>query len=276
MNISLTYPTIGTTINRPTTMVRGTFTSDADEISIKVNGIAAEIYGNQFVINNVPLVYGDNVIIVNGVDSNGGVGRAEIAVKADLSQPHITLSANITNGISPVTSYFLVSTETPNPIVNYQIDFNGDGVIDYTGETFENITYTYTTVGVYYPTVMVSDDKGKTYTASIAIVVLNKTHLELIFKGKWAVMKAALFAGNIESALNYFVEPSKDMYRNVFIQMGSDKINSRFSSIFDLSLDILYGKLSECGALRNEDGVVFSYPVTFIKDGDGIWKMMGF
>lgn len=88
-------------------------------------------------------------------------------------------------------------------------------------------------------------------------------------------MKASLLAGNIETALNYFIEPSKDMYRNVFIQMGSDKINSRFSSIFELRLDILYGKLSECGALRNEDDVVFSYPVTFIKDSDGIWKMMG-
>ena len=275
MNISITYPAAGTTINRPTTMVKGTFTSDADEISIKINGMPADIYGNQFVINSLSLVDGDNIIIVNGIDSNGAVGRAEVSVKANTTVPYVTLNANITSGLSPLTSYFMVSTEIPNAVTGYQMDFDGDGVIDYTGETFENMTFTYTPEGVYYPTVTVTDDQRNMYTDSIAIVVLNKETIDALLKGKWEGMKGALLAGNIETALNYFVEPSKDMYRNVFIQMGNDKINSRFSSIFDLRLDILYGKLSECGALRNEDGVVFSYPVTFIKDGDGIWKMMG-
>ncbi len=116
----------------------------------------------------------DNVIIANGVDSNGAVGRAEVAVKADTTKPYITLSANITSGIPPLTTYFQISTATPNPIVSYQMDFDGDGDIDYTGDTFDNITYTYTTEGIYYPTVTVTDDQGNTYTDSIAITVLNK------------------------------------------------------------------------------------------------------
>ncbi len=52
MNISITYPADGACDQQTTTMVRGTFTSDANEISIKINGMAADIYGNQFVINN--------------------------------------------------------------------------------------------------------------------------------------------------------------------------------------------------------------------------------
>lgn len=42
---------------------------------------------------------------------------------------------NITSGIPQLTTYFTVSTETPNMMVSYLMNFDGDGVIDYTGNS---------------------------------------------------------------------------------------------------------------------------------------------
>ena len=204
IQISITSPANNETINRPSVLVKGTVTTDAEEVWIKVNGVLAEVYNGQFVANNVPLAEGDNRIIANATDSNGGVGRAEVSVKANTTLPYITLNANITSGISPLTSYFTVTTEIPNAVTSYQIDFEGDGTIDYTGPTFEDISHTYTTEGIYYPTVTVTDDQGNMYTDSIGMTVLNKAKIDALLKSKWSKVKSLLATKDIEGALGNF------------------------------------------------------------------------
>ena len=76
--------------------------------------------------------------------------------------------------------------------MNYQIDFEGKGIIGYSGATFDNVTYTYTTEGIYYPTITVTDDKGNTYSDSIAVTVLNKSQIDALLRSKWEAMKGAL------------------------------------------------------------------------------------
>lgn len=91
-------------MNRQTVLVQGTFSSDAEEVWIKVNGVLAEIYNDQFVANNVPSTDGENRIIANALDSNGGVGRVKDRVSADTMAPHITLHANISRTVTTVTT----------------------------------------------------------------------------------------------------------------------------------------------------------------------------
>ena len=114
------------------------------------------------------------------------------------------------------------------------------------------------------------------YTDTIAVVVLNREKLDALLKGKWEKMKQALVKGDVEGGLGYLIPASRDLYRNVLAELGPELLTDRLSSIYGLKLDIFYGRLAECGALRDIDGVVYSYPVIFIKDADGIWKIKGF
>lgn len=275
ISISITSPEANATINRPTVIVRGTVTTEAEEISIKVNGIIAETYGNQFVANGVPLVEGNNVIIANALGSNGAIGRAEITVNAVTTAPYITLSSNITSGIPSLTAYFSVSTEIPNPVANYQMDFEGDGIIDYTGETFEDITYTYTTDGIFYPTLTITDGQGNTYSDTIAITVLNKTEIDTLLKGKWEGMKAALAEGNIEGALKFFIERSKERYRSIFEAL-KDQLPVILGTFIEFNIVNVYDIIAEYEIVANENGQLYSYPGVFIKNGNGIWKFKDF
>jgi PKD repeat protein len=270
--ISITYPEANATINKPFTMVRGTFTAYAEEVSINVNGILAEKYDNQFVASGVPLVDGQNRIIVNALGSNGAVGRAEITINAVTTSPYITLSSNITSGIPPLTAYFSVSTEIPNPAAEYQIDFQGDDVIDYTGTTFEDINYTYMTEGVFYPTVTVIDDQGNTYTDTIAITVLNKAQIDALLKGKWEGMKGALAVNDINKAMSYFGDFSKDKYKRVFLDLGAD-LPSIINSLADIVFVSFYGNVAEYAINRLEDGMNRLYFIYFIRDENGLWKI---
>jgi PKD repeat protein len=256
-------------------IVRGTVTTSAQEVSIKVNGILADIYGNQFVANNVPLTEGNNTIIANALDSNGAVARAEINVNAITTGPYITLSANITSGIPPLTTYFSVSTATPNPIVSYQIDFDGDGVIDYTGETFEVVTYTYTTEGIYYPTVTVTDDQGNIYTDTIAITVLNKAEMDALLKAKWAGMKGALAEKNISRAMTQFSSDSQERYKYIFANLLNllPDIVAHMQSIEMVTVE---DGIAEYRIKKVENVGEVTYYIYFVVDKNGLWKIMQF
>jgi hypothetical protein len=275
ITITITSPENNATINRQDITVRGTVTTEAEEVSIKVNGIIADVFGNRFVANNVLLYEGNNVIIVNALGSNGAAGRAEITVNAITNGPSITLISNITSGTPPFTSYFSVSTELPNSAITYQMDFEGDGIIDYTGETFEDINYTYTTEGMYYPTITITDDQGNTYSDTIAVTVLNKAQIDALLKSKWEGMKGALAGGEVESALRFFIERSRERYKSIFDAL-KDQLPTIFQTFIEFNILKVFENIAEYEVVANENGNLYSYPGVFLKGGDGIWRFKDF
>jgi hypothetical protein len=62
LEIEITSPSGGETINKESVMVKGTIKSNTGDIGITVNGIVAEIMGNEWIANDVPLTVGENTI----------------------------------------------------------------------------------------------------------------------------------------------------------------------------------------------------------------------
>ena len=274
LEIKITSPSNGMIINKAKTIVKGTIKSDTKDIGINVNGIIAEIRGSEWIANDVPLTIGTNTITATATDSYGNKDTTAITINVNDASQQVELSSSPTSGIAPLNITFSATTSfTP---VLYQIDFNGDGIADYTGTSFNNISYTYTTEGIYYPTITVTDNQGNTYSDTIAITVLNKIEMDTLLKSKWEEMKSALMRGDIETALTYLVSKNRDKYRQIFINLDVNRINSIFSNIAEIKLYNVYGNSAQYGAIRSEIGGAYSYPITFVKDEDGIWKILGF
>jgi len=271
LEITITAPGAGTSINKAMTMVRGAFKSDTNDIGVVVNGIIAELSGKEWIANGVPLTVGTNVIIAIVADSFGNSSSASITVNTSDTTRKVKLSANITSGIAPLGILFSATTGMPNQIGSYQMDFNGDGVVDYTGAAFDNMTYTYTTEGVYYPAVTVTDIQGNTYSDTVAVTVTNKAEIEALLKTKWERMKEALKKKDTESALGYFVERSKEKYRPVFEAL-KDQLPAILNTFVEFNVTDVYEYIAEYEIVANENGVLFSYPGLLVKDGSGIWK----
>ena len=120
LEITITSPSDGDTINKAKTIVKGTFQSDTKDVGITINGILADVIpegsnrgtSNQWIANNIPLSIGANTITATIKDSEGNTETASITINtADISQP-VTLSANITSGIAPLQVF---SQSLPQP-----------------------------------------------------------------------------------------------------------------------------------------------------------------
>ncbi len=273
LEIKITSPSDGETINKSKIIVKGTLKSDTKDVGIKVSGIIAEIMGNEWIANNIPFAIGSNIITATATDSYGNTDTKTITVYTNDITQLVELSANITSGIAPLEVFFSASTSfTP---VSYQMDFEGDGVIDYTGAAFEDISHTYTTEGIFYPTLTVTDNQGNTYSDTIAITVLNKTEIDTLLKGKWEGMKEALVEGNIEGALKFFVGRSADRYRSIFEAL-KDQLPVIMGTFIELNIINVFENISEYEIVANENGQLYSYPGVFIRNGNGIWKFKDF
>lgn len=276
ITLTIISPVTGGTINRPDVMVRGMVANTTgNETGVTVNGLIATVYGNQFVLNHVSLSEGSNTLTATSTDTTGNTATVSITVNAVISTPHIILNANITSGIIPLTTYFSLSTSIPNAVSTYQMDFKGNGIIDYTGTTFDNISFAYDTEGIYFSTVTVTDDQSNTYTDTIAVAVLNQADIDALLKGKWNAMKTALANRDVEGAVGYFIDRSKERYRTIFEALR-DQMPVITGTFVEFNIVGVYENIAEYEVVANENGVLHSYPGVFIKDGNGIWKFKDF
>ena len=277
LEITITSPLDGGIINKAKIMVRGTIASDTRDVGITVNGILAEIAGNNWVANNIPFTIGSNTITAVATDPSGNTASKTITVNTNDVTQFVELSANITSGIPPLQVYFSVSTSfTP---VSYQMDFEGDGVIDYTGATFDNISYTYTSEGTFYPSMTISDDQGNTYSDTIAIMVLSKTEMDTLLKGKWEGMKGALASNDINRALSHFTEESKELYSDIFAALQA-QLPQIVEEMQDIQLVYMKNGFAKYRIRKNESYggqmLTITYYIYFTVGTEGIWRIYRF
>jgi glucose/arabinose dehydrogenase len=132
---------------------------------------------------------------------DGTVHRITYAVN---QPPTAVIAANPTNGPVPLTVTFdgTGSTDPEGKPLTYSWDLNGDGVFgDATGPT---ASYTYTTDGVYHPSLRVTDDQGATDTDTVTITAGNTAPNPVIDSPSasltWKVGDAISFSGHATDA----------------------------------------------------------------------------
>jgi hypothetical protein len=279
LGVAIQSPIASTSLNLPQTIVQGIVTTSADEVGVVVNGYPAQVNGNRWFVNNLPLVEGDNSITVTATQPDGATASHSIPVSVDTSVPidWIELHLSPESGIAPLNSYLKVEPHLSFTPTTWNIGTIGpaqDVTMQSTSDTEHELTFP--TPGFYTIIFTMSDDQGNETSGEIMVDVIDGVMLEELLNLRWNAMTTDLLAGNSESALGYFVAASQDKYRTVFTTLGSSKLNSIFSGSGNISIDVSYGKTAKCGINRVESNQTYSYPLTMIKDENGLWKITGF
>ena len=266
-------PIHGSTINRENVMVTGTIISQAQEVGITVNGVIANIFGNQFTANGVFLVDGSNTITAQAIDSNGAQAQAQITLDAITTDPYITLTSNIASGIAPldlnlrITGTFTIATSA--------LTYIGPGTPVIT--KFNEVEYHVhiDTEGIYFFTANATDDQGVAYTDTTGIVVLNPSQMDSLLQGKWTSMINALNNGDAPAALEEIVDEPQPSYQTMFSVLGN-QLSSILNSFVDLSPVSIEGQVAIYELVTDEGGIIYSYELVFVKDQEGIWRILEF
>jgi hypothetical protein len=255
-------------------MVQGIITNaTAYEIEITINGALAMIYNNQFVANHVPLEEGENTIPVPATDTEGNTAEASINVTALTTEDYIRLTADTESSTSPLETTLRV--EGSFSFTALPLTYTGPGVVEFLENPNENeYTVSITTEGIYYFTAEVNY-QGETYTDTVAIQVVSEAELDALLRAKWEGMRQALAQNDIDGAVNYFSESSKENYREMFTIL-SDNLTQIEQELSDIQFIGVMKNSVEYDIRTVRDGKEYSFYLLLVRDEDGLWKISSF
>lgn len=289
--VLIAAPANGAIIYGPKVIIKGAMDNTVPVIGVIVqiinsSGTAtypAAVNGKYFAAQ-VPLAANSNTIKVIATDQNNAKHQASITVIGAMQSINVNLIASPSAGIPTLKQNgktllnvaLSTTTAIENPVKSYAWDFNGSGANQLTCFSHSNVTASYQQTGLYLILVTVTDTAGNHFMDTVIVNVIDVTDLHNRIIPTWNGMKTALLAGNIEGALAFFTEPSRERYRQAFAEIGSANIITIFTNITEMRFKTTYGPVAEYWALRQESQGTFAYPVTFIQDESGNWKIMGF
>ena len=135
------------------------------------------------------------------------------------------------------------------------------------------------TPGIYYFNIEVTDDQSNIYTDILTVEVLDLAQLDVLLTGKWDGMSGSLMNSDIENALKYFHESSRDEYQEIF-EIFIDELPIIASEMGEIELIYVRDRVAKYRITREEEiqGQIYdiTYFISFVKGHDGLWKIESF
>lgn len=274
--LSITSPVSGSLIDGSSMLVQGTVSAPSGEVGVVVNGVVAQVNGDQYTVNDVPLELGTNTITATATDFEGNTVSFSITVTSDGMEKPVKLLANPESGVAPVKVEFSVLAALKNPITRFTLDADGDGYPDVDQQTIPNSwSFIYTQPGIYHATVRVTDDQGNEYDDSIAVNVLPLNDLDTLLKSRWEGVKTALVKMDITTAMMYLTESARPKYQQLFERFG-DHLPAIAANLPTLQLIRIDGDVAAYYVTKMENGVEKAHFVYFVLDESGLWRLQEF
>lgn len=271
LQVTIVEPADGSTVPLGSLIVRGTVQAGTPAVAVTVNGVPAAVEGTRFVAL-VP-VLPDTTSVVATITSGDATATHAISVVASTADPAgAGLVVSPRMGTAPLSVTFFLQLD--RPVVQIELDFDGDGTTDFTGPSVDGLTFTYGQAGLYVPTAVLTDAGGTRARISSLVQVGDAAALDALLQARWTAVKDALRAGDTARALTFIAESSRDRYLAVF-----NAIASRLPSIDAIMTTIRPVKFRNYAAIyemiRTDDGITKSFQVRFAVDFDGVWRIEG-
>ncbi|MDH4266320.1 MAG: Ig-like domain-containing protein [Deltaproteobacteria bacterium] len=276
--IEIISPLNGATVNQSKVLVHGKIYNQTGEVGVVINGVLAEVQGNDFAAI-VPLQTGQNILTAVATVVNESQVQTSATINTDTQQEMIRLMVYPTSGIlKPPANTLDVAFEAevylPNPVLSYSWDFNGDGTAEITGAD-SKFTAQYQGPGLYFPRITVTDTQGNIYTETAIINVFSLEELDALLRSKWEGVKGKLLSADIEGALAFFDESAKPAYRELF-----NTLSSLLPIIVQEMSDIQLNEYASNAVIYDirtiRDGIEYSFHLLFTQDSGGIWRISSF
>jgi hypothetical protein len=285
LRVRILEPPAGAVISSGTLWVRGTVDGGPDvAVSVAVPPPLRQVIGldavpaphaaGTFAVE-LPVVPGMALVTVLARDGSGA--QASDAVAISVVEP---LSAVVRFDPSPSAGLAPLTVRIPDSVVAagraYSVDLESDGIPDDHGDGLPQRAFVYTKPGIHVATLQAIAPSGVPLVARGSIEVYDRVVLEARLRAVWAGFKAALGSGDAASAASFVHAHRRAAWLAYFDSLTPAQLAAANTIFTDLTLlDVAPGR-AECEMMRDVDGLLYSFPVSFGIDVDGGWKLWQF
>jgi hypothetical protein len=246
---------------------------------VTVNGVVAIVdAGGNFYANGVQPEAGKITAVVTTVDEVQGATVLTLTGGSPATQGASQVLADRVEDVASIQSRFTAFNS--GGIRRVDVDF-GAGSIAYSttsdpafvpGRSDWKITLSYSGVGVYRPIVYVTEMNGNTTQHSFALSVVDPTALNQVLQDLWVRMTAKVKMGDIPGAVKVFVQGQRQSFQSVLQDLQPDPVTA-VGQLGTLSPRSATADDAEYRLVRQSGGTTRAFPVFFIRDRDGVWRI---
>jgi sugar lactone lactonase YvrE len=268
-HITISAPAFGDTVASGTLLVRGVVDTPAASVGVSVNGTAALIFGTDWAAE-IPIRSGSNEIVATAVFGDGSEATSRVTVNAADAEPALTLRAEPSGGLAPLSVTWRVASRAARPLVRFELDPTGGGTYGPPAAALDGTLSVYPAAGLMFPTLRATDDQGQVYRASTVLQVDDPSSATARFQSLWSGFRARLQAGDHDGALAHLTPGLRPQFATLFQQLGAD-LSSIASTFPTIDLVDQVADVAEAALIQVEQETPYLYFIYFRRDNRGRW-----
>jgi hypothetical protein len=273
LRIEIAAPLDGATVADRFVAVRGQLFGPADA-AISVNNQAAALLesgARREFFATVAIQDGENLIEVVAARPNGvRISHQVRVIRAGAGAFSVTAVPD--SGIAPFDVLFEISQFERGEILGATVDL-GNGTPEILSEGDDRyIAGRYELAGAFNSIVTITTADGQVISSSVPIIVLDRAQVDLQIQRVWGSVRAALEAGDAESALQLFAPDAAERYRPAFTAPGVNlpALAANLGEIFPANIDT---RFADYIITTNSSGVAESFLISFMRVQGGGWRL---
>jgi hypothetical protein len=224
----------------------------------------------------VPVVAPSATLTAVATSQLGGSATHTVTVSVfDQGESIVTLSAHPGTGSAPLsTSFSIAGGPVPSRI---ELDFDGNGQVDFIGPSLDGQRFNYASPGVYVARVRVIDAQGTVFAASAVVEVLDRAVIDTRLQARWTALRDALGRSDVPAALALFATASRDAYQDQLTALaGVGALGQIAADLGTITPVRVLDRAAEYELRAVQRGTAYSFHVLFVVDADGVWRLRVF
>ena len=270
--IQILQPITGATIQGSRILVRGRVLDTQVEKGVTVNDTVAFVHEGQFAAVVAANATGGE-LVARLYGSEGAIAEDTVAIQVSSSQSsfdELTLTSTDALGVAP--HQVSLHAVYLGPTATYAWDLDGDGSEDQSGPHLTDVSGTYSSPGLYFPTVRILDLAGNEYRASTVVYALDRDPLVALLDAKWQAMKDLLRSGDVPAALQYVANAHRIRYQAI-VESLTVPLSGIDQVLTTLEFVGVRSGVAEHRMPRPDSRGDIHYGIRFSLDRDGIWRL---